>query len=61
LFAAPGLLANQNHEFSVGGLSFERLDLTEPIDVVPTPIPSAVLLLGSGVVGIGFFRHRRKS
>jgi hypothetical protein len=61
LFAAPGLLANQNHEFSVGGLTFETLMSGETVDVVPTPIPSAVFLLGSGILGLGYVRKRINS
>ena len=49
IFAAPGIMANQNHDFSIAGLS---------IRTVETPIPPVVLLLGSGVFGLGLFRSR---
>jgi hypothetical protein len=51
LFRAPGriLTLNQNHEFSVAR-----------IEVVATPIPAALYLLGSGLLGLAVLRRRRK-
>ena len=50
------------------GIEFKQLDGTNPLDfdpaqleIHPTPIPSALLLLGSGFVGlVGLRRFRRK-
>jgi hypothetical protein len=51
LFRAPGRLPllNQNHEFSVAR-----------IEAVATPIPAAVWLLGTGLVGLVAVRRRQR-
>ncbi len=36
------------------------LTVTTPITEAPIPEPSTMLLLGSGLAGLGFFRWRRK-
>ena len=49
-FSAPGLLQNgQNHEYALQG-----------IQGVPVPVPPAVLLLGSGILGLVPVRRRMK-
>jgi hypothetical protein len=49
-FTAPGLLANgENHEFALQG-----------IEGTPVPIPGAILLLGSGLVGLAGIRKKFK-
>jgi hypothetical protein len=47
-FWAPGIIGCQNHDFTVAG-----------VDVDPVPIPGAVWLLGSGLIGVIFFRRKR--
>ena len=50
-FAAPGLLQNgQNHEYALQGIQGS-----------PVPLPPAVLLLGSGILGLAAVRRRMKS
>jgi hypothetical protein len=51
IFSAPGLLQNgQNHEFALQGIAG-----------APVPLPPAILLLGSGVLGLAAIRRKRKS
>jgi hypothetical protein len=52
-FMAPGVLSslNQNHEFSVAVIN------ANPSAV---PIPAAVWLLGTGLVGLAALRHRKR-
>lgn len=53
LFRAPGRLpGNQGHEFSVAAI------VTDPPNAVP--VPGAVWLLGSGLVGLVAIRRRMK-
>jgi hypothetical protein len=48
-FTAPGLsICGQNHEFSIAGLSFEHA----------VPVPGAVWLLGSGLIGLVGLRRK---
>ena len=50
-FSAPGLLQNgQNHEYALQG-----------VQGAPVPVPPAVLLLGSGLLGLAAVRRRMKS
>ncbi len=53
LFTAPGLIdvagQLQNHEFAVQGIAGS-----------PVPVPPAVLLLGSGILGLAAVRRRMK-
>ena len=49
-FTAPGLLASgEDHEFAVQGIAGH-----------PVPIPAAILLLGSGLVGLAGIRKKFK-
>jgi hypothetical protein len=49
-FTAPGLLASgEDHEFTVKGIAGH-----------PVPIPAAILLLGSGLVGLAGIRKKFK-
>ncbi|MCP4230264.1 MAG: hypothetical protein GY771_08960, partial [bacterium] len=49
-FTAPGLLANgEDHEFALQGVAG-----------APVPIPSAILLLGSGLLGLAGIRKKFK-
>ena len=51
-FTAPGLLQNgENHEYALQGISTGT----------PAPLPSAMLLLGSGVFGLAAIRRKFKS
>ena len=47
-FSAPGQsITGQNHEFSLAG-----------VDIAPVPIPGALWLLGSGLVGLAALRKK---
>lgn len=58
-FGAPGKdISGENHEFSLAALSIT--DKSEAM--IPTPIPGAVWLLGSGLLGVlGIYRRRKES
>lgn len=48
-FSAPGkLIPGQDHDFSVKG-----------VDVTPVPEPATILLLGSGLVGLGLLGRKK--
>ena len=51
VFAAPGWMAGQHHEFSVGGVSLSE---------VPVPLPASFYLLGSGLIGLLALRRKMR-
>ena len=49
-FTAPGFIDGEDHEFAVQGIAGQ-----------PVPIPAAIVLLGSGLVGLAGIRKKFKS
>lgn len=50
-FSAPGqLIPNQNHEFSIAGVAYRAV-----------PVPPALMLLGSGLIGLAGIRRRKRA
>ena len=58
-----GLLHDFNTQITFNGLRISSMNGSIEVDAVaihPIPEPSTMLLLGSGLAGLGFFRRRRK-